>query len=234
MRLQSLGYRTDLIFAHFGGWVTDLGEALAVANPRSPAHDFGNLLIFRKPPQPKDLPRWEALFAEHIGHPPATPHRLFAWDVPARRNADLEELLKAGYRPEQNVVMTAARLHAPPHLNTRAEYRPLADTAEEWAQALENQVVSREDGHDEERYRRYKESQFHGLRELCRAGRGFWYGAFVDGQLVADHGVFPDSKGLLRYQRVGTDPAYRRQGLCGTLTFFPRTLPCRAVGDRGR
>lgn len=220
MHLRSLGYRTDLIFARFRGRVTDLGEAVAVANPHSPAHYFGNLLIFRAPPQPGDLPRWEDLFARHIGHPPVTPHRLFGWDVPPAGQAETGEFLEAGYRLEENVVMAAPRLHAPPHLNTQAECRPLQDTDEEWAQALDNQVASREDGHDEDRYRRFKDTQLRGLREMCRAGLGSWYGAFLDGRLAADLGVFSDGDGLLRYQSVGTDPAYRRQGLCGSLTFF--------------
>ena len=220
MNLNSLGYRTDLIFARFRGRVTDLGEAIAVVNPRSPAHYFGNLLIFQRPPQSGDIDRWEALFSQHVGRPPATPHRLFAWDVPAARPPQLDEFLEAGYQLEENIVMAAPRLRTPPRPNSSAQYRPLADLDEEWAQALENQVASREDGHDEDRYRRFKETQLRGLREMCRAGQGFWYGAFVEGRLVADLGVFSDGGELLRYQSVGTDPAYRRQGLCASLTFF--------------
>ncbi|MFC4427263.1 GNAT family N-acetyltransferase [Deinococcus navajonensis] len=220
MQLRSLGYRTDLIFARFHGQVTDLDEAVAVANPRSPAHYFGNLLVFRQPPRSGDRLRWEALFAQHIGRPPVTPHRLFGWDVPAQGHAEMTEFLEAGYRLEENLVMAAPRLHAPPALNTRAEFRPVSDTDEEWAQVLENQVASREDGYEEAPYRRFKASQLLGLRDMCRAGLGLWYGAFQDGKLVADLGVFSDGAGLLRYQSVGTAPAYRRQGLCGSLTFF--------------
>ncbi|MBB5296926.1 hypothetical protein [Deinococcus metallilatus] len=42
---------------------------------------------------------------------------------------------------------------------------------------------------------------------MTRAGLGFWYGAFVNGRLVADLGVFSDGEGLLRYQgvRQGSD-----------------------------
>ncbi|GGO31856.1 GNAT family N-acetyltransferase [Deinococcus humi] len=220
MNLKSLGYRTDLIFARFRGRVTELEEAVAVVNPRSPAHYFGNLLIFHRPPQPGDLAHWEALFAQHVGQPPATPHRLFGWDVPVTQAPQLDEFLEAGYQLEENIVMAAPQLHAPPRPNSNAQYRPLADVDEEWVQALDNQVASREDGHDEERYRRFKETQLQGLREMCRAGQGFWYGAFLDGRLVADLGVFSDGGELLRYQSVGTDPAHRRQGLCASLTFF--------------
>ena len=219
MNLRSRGYRTDLIFAHFHGRVTDLGEAVAVANPNSPAHYFGNLLVFRAPPERGDLPNWERLFAQYIGQPPLTQHRLFGWDVPALGPADVTEFLEAGYHLEENAVMAAPRLHAPPHLNSRAEYRPVLDTDEEWAQVLENQVGSREDGYDEARYRQFKATQLRCLRDMCRAGLGVWYGAFIDGQLTADLGVFTDGHGLLRYQSVGTSPAFRRQGLCGSLTF---------------
>lgn len=220
MNLSSLGYRTDLIFARFHGRVTDLGEAVAVANPHSPAHYFGNLLIFRAPPQRGDLHRWETLFAQHIGQPPITPHRLFGWDVPASGPPEMAEFLDVGYCLEENAVMAASRLQAPLHLNTRAEYRPVLDTDEEWTRVLDNQVSSREDGYDEAQYRRFKATQLRGLRNMCRAGLGVWYGAFLDGQLVADLGVFWDGRGLLRYQSVGTAPASRRQGLCGSLTYF--------------
>lgn len=80
-------------------------------------------------------------------------------------------------------------------------------------------MADREPNHDEARYRAFKESQFRGYRAMCRAGLGFWYGAFLDERLVADLGVF-FGDGLLRYQSVGTHPEYRRQGLCGSLTYF--------------
>ncbi len=219
MQLHSLGYRTDTIFARFHGKVEDLGNALVIANPGSPGFYFGNLLVFADPPRAGDRPRWEALFTQHVGAPPTVRHRLFGWDVPARGQPHLQEFLDAGYHLEENVVMSAARLHAPPHPNDRAEYRPLRDTDAEWQAAVENQVAGREEGHDEERYRAFKESQFRGYRAMCRAGLGFWYGAFMGGRLVADLGVF-FGDGLLRYQSVGTHPEYRRQGLCGSLTYF--------------
>ncbi|PYE55416.1 GNAT family N-acetyltransferase [Deinococcus yavapaiensis] len=218
--LRSLGYRTDLIFSRFHGEVVDVEGALCIRNPRSPAHYFGNLLVFREPPARGDRPRWEALFAEHIGRPPVTPHRLFGWDVPPTRQPDFDEFLEAGYHLEDNVVMAAPRLHAPPHVNAEAEYRALPDTDDAWREALDTQVASREDGYDEEPYRRFKESHLNGLRAMTRAGLGFWYGAFVEGRLVADLGVFHDGAGLLRFQSVGTHPDFRRRGLCGSLVHF--------------
>lgn len=218
--LRSLGYRTDFIFSRFHGEVRDLGDAVAIRNPRSPAHYFGNLLVFREPPKHGDLPRWEATFAESIGRPPETPHRLFGWDVPPESEPDFAEFLAAGYHLEENVVMAAPELRAPPRINEHAEYRVLPDTDEAWSEALDNQVASREDGYEEEPYRRFKASHLRGLRAMCKAGLGFWYGAFVDGRLAADLGVFHDGAGLLRFQSVGTHPDFRRRGLCGSLVHF--------------
>lgn len=223
MNLRSLGYRTDLIFARFHGQVSDIGEAVCISHPASPTFYFGNLLVFRNPPRAGDRPRWEALFARHVGTPPTVRHRLFGWDVPASGEAELQDFLDAGYVREDNVVMSAPRLHRPPRLNETAEYRPLRDSDADWSQAVDNQVAAREDGYAEAGYRAFKESQFRGYRAMCRAGQGVWYGAFVGGELVADLGVFSDGAGVLRYQSVATHPRYRRRGLCASLTFFAGT-----------
>ena len=220
LHLRSLGYRTDSIFTRFHGQVVDLGDAVALTNPSSPSQYFGNLLVFREPPRPGDRPRWEALFASHVGQPPTTPHRLFGWDVPAARVPEFQEFLDAGYRLEENLVMSAPALSPPPQPNRAADYRVVPDTDEAWAQALETQVASREDGYEEAPYRAFKAAHLRGLRAMCRAGLGQWYGAYVDGILAADLGVFTDGAGLLRYQSVGTHPAYRRQGLAGSLVQF--------------
>ncbi len=145
----------------------------------------------------------------------------------------MQGFLEAGYRLEENVVMSAPRLHAPPCSNTRAESQPLTNSDGEWALALENQVASREDGHDEKRYRRFEATQLRGQREMCRAGLGVWYAAFVNGRLAANLGVFSDGAGLLRSQSVGTAPKQQRQGLCGSLTFFAGEHARQHFGAQG-
>ncbi len=118
------------------------------------------------------------------------------------------------------LAVAAPSLHAPPREGKHAEYRALPDTDEAWNAALDNQVASREDGYEEAPYRRFKAAHLRSLRSMCQAGLGFWYGAFVEGRLVADLGVFHDGAGLLRFQSVGTHPDFRRRGLCGSLVHF--------------
>ncbi|MBB6098055.1 RimJ/RimL family protein N-acetyltransferase [Deinobacterium chartae] len=228
MQLNSLGYRTDLIFARFDGIVEDLGDAIRIRNPRNPDHYYGNLLVFDRPPRPGDLPEWEQRFAECIGVPPEVKHRLFGWDAPDGTTGEIDEFLEAGYTLDRSVVMTAERLHPPRRPNLEAELRPLRSD-EDWALALENQIACREARWDEDSYRPFKERQMRRYREMAEAGRGAWFGAFLDGRVVADMGIFSDGE-LARYQAVGTHPDYRGRGLCGTLVHFVGEYARRELG----
>ena len=56
-------------------------------------------------------------------------------------------------------------------------------------------------------------------RALTEAGHGAWFGAFLDGTLVAQLGLITGISGLARYQNVETHPGARRRGLAGTLVW---------------
>lgn len=53
---------------------------------------------------------------------------------------------------------------------------------------------------------------------MAQAKRGTWLGAFLGEQLVGALGIFAEGE-LGRFQEVSTHPAYRRQGICGTLVY---------------
>ena len=54
-------------------------------------------------------------------------------------------------------------------------------------------------------------------RALTEAGHGTWWGAYVDGRLVASLGIFAAGEGLARFQSVKTLAGFRSQGLAGAL-----------------
>jgi predicted GNAT family acetyltransferase len=56
-------------------------------------------------------------------------------------------------------------------------------------------------------------------RAMAEAGQGSWFGAFIDGRLLAQLGLITGQTGLARYQYVETHPAARRQGLAGSLVW---------------
>ncbi len=46
MEIQSLGYRTDLIFPKFDGQIIDRGNYLVILTPTNPTYYWGNFLLF--------------------------------------------------------------------------------------------------------------------------------------------------------------------------------------------
>ena len=53
-------------------------------------------------------------------------------------------------------------------------------------------------------------------RKMSRSGHGDWYGAFIEGKLVADLGLYHQD-GTGRFQDVETNPHFRRRGIARTM-----------------
>ncbi len=215
MEIHSLGYRTDLIFPRFDGQILDRGNYLVIRTPSNPTYYWGNFLLFADPPGQGDLDRWKTLFAREIGTPPQVGHYAFGWDTVDGATGLVQPFLDEGFNLGQSFVLTARQVNPPPKYNREVVIRPLVEDWE-WQQAEQNQVICREAGHSQAEYQRFKRDQMRRFRQMTLVGLGQWFGAFLEGRLVADLGVFTD--GLVgRFQDVGTHPDYRRRGICGAL-----------------
>ena len=217
MNINSLGYRTDMIFHEFDGDVIDRGDYLVIRTPTNPNFYWGNFLLFSRPPQKGDFEVWRDLFAQEIGIPPQTEHQVFGWDSTEGEQGAIQPFLQAGFRPACEDVMTSRRPHAPSMRSTVVNIRALK-VDDEWEQALENQVVCREPEFEENEYRVFRKNQMERYKKMVVSGLGNWYGAFIDQQLVADLGLFHDGS-IGRYQSVETHPDFRRQGIASTLVY---------------
>jgi GNAT superfamily N-acetyltransferase len=114
-------------------------------------------------------------------------------------------------------VLTASAVTPPPHLAATLDVHPL-ETDDEWQAATENQIRCREEGHNEDGYRVFKAAEMTRYRAMARAGLGAWFGAFQDGVLVADLGIY-QAGNLARFQTVETHPDFRQRGYAGTLVY---------------
>jgi ribosomal protein S18 acetylase RimI-like enzyme len=215
MNVRSLGYRTDLIFQRFGGEIVDRGSYLVLLTPSNPAYRWGNMLLFADPPEEDDLVRWRQLFAREVGTPPEVNHMVFAWDTVDGEAGYIQPFLDAGFEIERNVVLSTDAVHLPPKVKDDIDISPL-ETKGEWQAALELELLCRDEGEDQAGYRTFIERKMAQYREMIAAGMGRWFGAFLDGKLVADMGLFVED-GIGRFQSVKTHPAYRRRGICGTM-----------------
>jgi GNAT superfamily N-acetyltransferase len=221
MNVRSLGYRTDLIFHRFGydqfaSTITDRDTYLIIRTPHNPTYRWGNFLLFSRPPQPGDLERWEGLFAREVGTPPEVQHRVFGWDTVGGETGDVAPFLAAGYRLEQSVVMTTDTLTKPRKYNREVQIGPLEQS--DFAEVIELHVLSRDEEESEAGYRTFWQESARSYERMSAAGLGRWFGAFYEGQLVADMGIFAEGD-LARFQAVVTHPEFRRRGICATLLY---------------
>ena len=208
MRVTSLGFLTDVALrVAEGAEVTDRGDCLVVRSPDNPAFWWGNFLLLAAWPKPGD--GWLDRFAAEF---PQARHVAIGVDATEAGGGMPAEF--ATLEPETSTVLTCAAIQVPRHLNTTTEIRPL-ESDRDWQQSVELNLRC----YGEEEPSDFQRRRSATRRELTRAGRAAWYGAFDGGRLLAQLGVCDAGGGLARYQDVETDPAARRQGLAATLVW---------------
>ena len=160
-----------------------------------------------------------------------------AWDAGPNDNRDVGDasaFIEAGYDFETKAVLSTKSVHKPPHFNDKLVMRPIA-TSNEWDELVGLEVRSAHDNMPPVEWEKFYRSQNSRYQAMANAGLGNWYGGFLDGKLVTTLGIFhraQDVNGIGRFQSVGTDPDFRRQGLCGTLVYLAaehafKTMPIK-------
>jgi ribosomal protein S18 acetylase RimI-like enzyme len=205
-----------------------------VRSPSNPTHHWGNLLFFPSPPGDGDGARWETAFENEFAGAPDVRHRTFAWDVTdASLGRAQREFLDRGYDLERMVGLIATRSQLRRHAreNSAVTIRSLAPDGDEdlWTQVVEIQVAGREEIFEETGYRVFRRRRMDDLRALFRGGRGAWYVALDDGEVVGSCGVVVTG-GRGRFQAVDTADAHRRRGICSRLVVEAAR---RAADDYG-
>jgi ribosomal protein S18 acetylase RimI-like enzyme len=209
----SLGYRTDLMVrALEGSEIVDHFGYVSVRTPANPAFWWGNFLLLPARAAQGEAGQWLSLFTAEF---PAAAHVALGLDVTDDAGADLAGFVAAGLDVRRETVLTAPALGEPPHPNRAAVLRQLAGD-DDWRQSARLQALcDAEDGLPASQA--FTEARNAARRGLAEAGHGAWFGAFLDGELVSQLGVFSGRTSIARYQNVGTHPGARRQGLAGTL-----------------
>jgi GNAT superfamily N-acetyltransferase len=224
MNLQSLGYRSDLIFTNFDGKVEDRGSYLVVRTLTNPNFFWGNLLIFDRPPYNSDVEKWKALFKREFTDP-SIYHMTFAWDSPAGEVGDVSRFVEHGFDLQKQVVLATSQVTMPLKFDSALTVRPLT-AGHEWDRMIEIQTDSAHGHLPRNEWERFYESQSTRYRKMNQAGLGHWFGGFLDNELVAGLGIFHDGE-IGRYQIVSTHPDYRRRGVCGALVYHSAQFALR-------
>jgi GNAT superfamily N-acetyltransferase len=196
-----------------GSRIVDHGDYLAVRSPHNPTYWWGNFLLLAAPPAPGKAGAWLEKFAAEF---PQAKHVALGIDVTEIGALEVSELVGENLRLERSAVLTATSVQRPPRPNKAATYRELSGD-DDWRQAAELRAVLNEGEPGSEPS--FLATRIASERALTEAGHGSWFGAFVDGQLVAQLGIITDGSGIARFQNVETHPGWRRKGLAGTLVW---------------
>jgi ribosomal protein S18 acetylase RimI-like enzyme len=214
MRPGSLAFRTDVAIRSLeGASVTRRDDYLVIRTPGNPGFWWGNFLLLAAPPEPGSASRWLARFAAEF---PAASHVALGVDTADPAAVVPTDFIVAGLEPERAVVLTATQLREPAHPNGDVQVRPLA-TGDDWQQSADLGIRCADDEVSADR--EYHERRAAARQRITEQGHGAWFGAFGDGRLLAQLGLFGTGRGYARYQHVETDPVARRRGLAGTLLW---------------
>ncbi len=228
MVIRSLGRRTDLIFAKFSGSVIDNCSYTLIQTPSNPGYHWGNYIVFDHAPQNGSLKKWTELFNKEFGYYSEPHHYVFTWDTGADNKGDHQEFLDANFELDSATVLTSMKLNPPPHINDHVQVRRISSD-KDWAEVIQLQTLCADPKFMNDYYEQFKQRQMASYRKMSEAGMGSWFGAFMDGKLVGDLGIFYEGN-VGRYQNVGTHPDHRRQGICGTLVYQTGLLAFEEFG----
>ncbi len=215
MKLKSLGYRTEMIFARFDGEITDRGDYLVIVTPPNPGYYWGNYILFSKAPGKADFEQWQEVFAREIGHRPGIEHVSLGWDSPEGELGASNTFLDNGFSLENCIVMTCTETVPPARPDHDMTYAPVIEDRH-WQQGINLQMIDPPSFCTLEEHRRYMTRRVDRFRAMMQADVGSWFGAFDGDRLVAQMGLYCDNN-LARFQDVATHPDYRRRGICSTL-----------------
>ena len=228
VHVSSLGFQTDLMVRVLeGSEVIDHPDYVTVRSPANPEFWWGNFLLLPAAAAHGPAGPWLDRFRTEF---PGAGHLALGLDGTGVPEPDFGSFAAAGLELVQETVLTAPGLREPPRPNRDAVIRPLAGD-QDWQQAVELQAIcDAADGGPATRT--FIEARYAGRQRATEAGHGAWFGAFRDGELVAQLGIFAQPGGLARYQDVGTHPAARRQGLAGTLVWRAGQYALGELGAR--
>jgi len=214
VEITSLGYQTDLALLRLGGaQIEDREDHLVIRSPNNPGHWWGNFLLLSQVPAPEASQSWLDRFTAAF---PEAQHIALGFDRMHGTITELGWFARQGFTAEAQTVMTASKIHQPARRNTDAVYRRLHSDAD-WAQSVTLRLRCNEGTYEPRAYHSYVAARVQTYRDLVETGHGGWFGAFIDGRLVSQMGLFIVCSDFARFQVVETDPDYRRRALAVSL-----------------
>ncbi|MCC5023273.1 MAG: GNAT family N-acetyltransferase [Candidatus Synoicihabitans palmerolidicus] len=160
------------------------------------------------------MPRWLAFHASEFGT--TLNHVTLSWDEPIP--GENAACIAAGFRLNNDMVLSMSSYAGGVTTNPNRIIRPLVSD-DDWQAIAALQIdVDREYFAYPEDGGEFRRTQLLSARQMSQRGRGDWWGAYLQDQLVGGMGLYFDRERTLgRFQYVTILAAFRRQRVCSTL-----------------
>lgn len=214
MRIDSIAYRTDLLFPGFDGEVLERRGYIAALTPGNPGFYWGNFLLFTQPPQPGDLARWLRLFEHEFGQHSQIRHHTFGWDTTDGEVGEAQQFVDAGFKLVNEPVMVIEKALPAPR-PADIDVRPF-ESAADWAAWSSLNIAADPLEGSSDHYTDFKRALRARYRHMVEGSLGVWLGAFASGKLIGSLGLFAGGD-VARFQAIETHPNHRGRGVATTL-----------------
>lgn len=216
--------RTDLHLAALDGHVEEDDGFIVIRRPDNPGYYWGNYLLLPQPPEASAIAGWVERAQSIFANSPGVEHVLLRWDGSPLSDEAAAMARKLEMTSDQGLELHAKQLTAPASTasaltasGSTVSVRRLDMESEHDSIVALNLLCDPAEQSGAPTYVAFKQGLRRAWSVWNRTGAAHWWGAFLDGDLVAQCGMVECPGGLGRFQSVETHPDFRRRGLCSSL-----------------
>jgi uncharacterized protein YrzB (UPF0473 family) len=214
--LNSLALVTDLILLKFESEIIKKDDYIVIKTPSQPDYFWGNFLIFSKPPKKEDFITWKEIYKTEFESEEPNFFTL-TWDSEEVDKESIISFEKDGFSLGLDITLATCHPVKPSRFNEKVVVKPI-ETNEEWAMIPEVHF-DKDSPKSKTAQMGFAEKRIESFREFTKKGVAHRFGAFLNGKLVGDLGLFYENE-VARFDLVATHSDYLRQGICQTLVYL--------------
>ena len=215
--LKSYALRTSLIMDKFFATVTENSDYIVIKTPQRPDYFWGNYIIMKSPPTHGDFEDWISIFELEIGTRNELGYVAIGIDTIDGDDCVVEEFKENGFDIQVSKILLAENIIKPRKFNDLIEVRPYS-SEEDWANYLEIHFTPNWNYGTEAEQKEFLKDEMESFRRFVKSENAQRYGAFLNGEMIAELGVFWEGN-VARFNNVATHSDHRRKGACSSLVY---------------
>ncbi len=216
MKITSLAIQTNLILEREFCTIEEKDQYIAVRTPSRPDYFWGNFIIMKNLPSKNSDNEWIKIFEREIGSSDKTGYMAITCDDIECDPNLYRPFKELGFNIMISKVLTAKEIIRPEKFNQNIEVKPIIDS--QWHELIDVHFTPDWGYGTDEQQRKFLQDELQSFKKIVEKGIGQRYGAYLEGVLIADLGVYWHEKDV-RFNNVSTHRNHRRRGACSTLVY---------------